>query len=222
MPKQDHYAILVAINFYPGIGNLKGPENDANDFRNWLLDPDGGDVAEENIKLICSSDFAVVEDPYDASPTETNFKKALDAWLKVNSKTWRERVGERLYLFLAGHGFTSGSISQPALFTAQASASDTAHIAAYHYAAKIQNAGFFDELVFVMDCCQDVLKASAVNEPTWLAPDRERQTLTMNALGAPRGKKAYEANPHAPPPIRGFFSSVFLEALRTAPNDEQG
>ncbi|MCK7495133.1 MAG: hypothetical protein MZW92_31595 [Comamonadaceae bacterium] len=40
------------------------------------------------------------------------------------------------------------------------SSDDRTHIAAYRYAAKIANAGFFDEIVLVMDCCQDVLKAA--------------------------------------------------------------
>ena len=32
MSKLDHYAILVAINRYPGLSDLSGPENDANEF----------------------------------------------------------------------------------------------------------------------------------------------------------------------------------------------
>jgi hypothetical protein len=224
MPKlNDHYAILVAINWYPGIGNLKGPENDAAEFKKWLMDDPGGNLDERNIRVICSSDFVpLAADPYDANPTETQFKKALNGWLKPKDD-WLGRVGERLYLFFAGHGFTAGSISDPALFTAQAQLGDTVHIAGLRYASKIQNAGFFDEIVLVMDCCQDVLKAAQVGEPTWAPPDRQRSSKVklMQAYGAPRGSKAFESS-ESSRPVHGYFSSVLMDAIRTAPDDAQG
>ena len=37
--QDDHYAILVAIQRYPGMSNLYGPENDAHEIREWLLSP---------------------------------------------------------------------------------------------------------------------------------------------------------------------------------------
>lgn len=220
--RRDHYAILVAINWYPGIGPLKGPENDAEEFKKWLMDAAGGNVDETtNIKVIRSSDFVPPAiDPDDANPTETQLKKVLNAWLRPDGN-WRGRVGERLYLFFAGHGFTAGSLNDPAIFTAQARLGDTVHIAGYRYASKIQNAGFFDEIVLIMDCCQDVLKAAQVTEPTWSPPDNLRtgQVKLMTAFGAPRGKKAFETRDS---PHHGYFSSVFMEALRTAPADNQG
>ena len=83
--REDHYAILVAITRYPGLSNLNGPENDAEDFREWLLDEAGGNLDEKHIEVICSSKFPPVnnpEDPDDANPTEREFKKVLNRWLK--------------------------------------------------------------------------------------------------------------------------------------------
>ncbi|MBL8264849.1 caspase family protein [Steroidobacter sp.] len=224
MAKKDHYAVLIAINQYPGITPLHGPEHDAEDLRAWLEAPDGGDVEPTNIVRIYSSQYGVTANPDDANPTEAHFKKVLNGWLKVSPSEWRERVGERLYLFMAGHGFTSGSLTDPALYTAQAQPGDTAHIAALRYASKIQNAGFFDEIVLIMDCCQDVLKASSVTEPTWSPPDlqKTKSVKFMQAFSAPRAQKAFESLATDPPPIRGFFSSVFMEALRTAKADDEG
>lgn len=229
MDPKSHYALLVAINRYPGLSDLAGPENDAEAFARWLKQTGGLD--DDHVKVVKSSDFAPVSDPYDANPTDSHIKKALNGWLKDGQGQWRDRVGERLYLFFAGHGFTAGSLTDPALFTAQAQLDDRTHIAAYRYAAKIANAGFFDEIVLVMDCCQDVLKAAAVTEPSWSPPDRAAsgRVKTMVALGAPRGHKAFEDKPAAPPagappapPVHGYFSQVFLEALKTAPADAQG
>lgn len=230
MAKLDHYAILVAINRYPGLTNLAGPENDADNFFRWLIDPAGGDLQnpigrppdQRRVEVIRSSDFPAVVDPYDANPTETEFKKVLNRWLK-DKDDWHDRVGERLYLFFAGHGFTAGAITDPALFTAQAQSGDTAHIAGYRYASKIQNSGFFDEIVLIMDCCQDVLKASQVGDPSWSPPDRQRSSKVklMEAYGAPRGRKAFETD-GAVGPVHGYFSSVFMEAVETAPADADG
>lgn len=230
MDPSSHFALLVAINRYPGLSDLAGPENDAAAFRAWLLDKDGGRLDLTRIVLIKSSDFNPVTDPYDANPTDSHIKKALNAWLKKDGR-WCDRVGERLYLYFAGHGFTAGSTTDPALFTAQAQLDDRTHIAAYRYAAKIANAGFFDEIVLVMDCCQDVLKAAVVAEPSWSPPDRSASTNVklFVALGAPRGRKAFEQTPEelaatgaAGAPVHGYFSSVFLEALKSAPADAGG
>ncbi len=222
----DHFALLVGISRYPGLTSLGGPENDTASFAEWLIDPAGGNLSENNVVQINSADFPPTdepEDPDNSGPTETAFKKALNNWCRDAENEWRRKVGRRLYLFFAGHGFTAGSIPDPALLTAQAQLGDTAHIAAYRYASKIVNAGFFDEVFLIMDCCQDVLKAAAVNEPTWAPPDlgASDNVLFFSAFAAPRGRKARE-NMAPDNKARGFFSRLFLEALREAPADSSG
>lgn len=219
MARTDHYAILLAINNYPGLRNLAGPENDVAAFADWLRDPKGGDVDPANIRIIKSTDFPPVADPNLANPQERAFIAALDKWMRDSQRNWVNRVGARLYLYMAGHGFTAGSsLSDPALFSAVAQNGDTAHIAGYRYASKIADAGFFDEIVLMMDCCQDVLKASQVVEPTWSPPGRNRaaQVKLLQAYGAPRGQAAFERQEAPGGPTRGYFSTVMLEALRTA------
>lgn len=171
MAKNDHYAVLVTITKYPGLSDLDGPEADGLAFAEWLTRVDGGDLPTGNITHIRSADFEPIGDVYDAKPRDMQLNKALDSLLREGTgreRRWKEKAGERLYLFFAGHGFTAGSsLSDPALFSAVAQHGDTAHIAGYRYAAKIANAGFFDEIMLFMDCCQDTLKSSQVLEPTW-------------------------------------------------------
>lgn len=226
MANDDHYAILLTINRYPGLSDLNGPENDGKDFAAWLLDPRYGNLPDdpEHICRIHSSDFTTATDPYDALPTELELKRVLNRWL-MTSDGWHDRIGERLYLFFAGHGFTAGShINDPALFSAVAQSNDTAHIAVFRYASKIANAGFFDEIVLVTDFCQDVLKASQVHEPSWKAPDRQRtgDVRLFQAYGAPRGRKSFERDIGPDGASRGLFSSVLMEALRNAPAEDDG
>jgi hypothetical protein len=225
MARADHYAILLAINYYPGLRNLEGPENDIGAFERWLKDPNGADVASANVKVIRSSDFQPpATDPNDANPTERAFIKALDGWLRIDRSNWRERVGERLYIYMAGHGFTAGaSINDPALFSAVAQIGDTSHIAGYRYVARLANAGFFDEIVLIMDCCQDVLKASQVQDPTWSPPDRgaSGRVKVLQAYGAPRGEAAFESADENGVK-RGYFSKVLMTALDSAPAEASG
>ncbi|MCK7495132.1 MAG: caspase family protein [Comamonadaceae bacterium] len=65
MDPSSHFALLVAINHYPGLSDLAGPENDAAAFKAWLLDKDGGRLDPARIVLIKSSDF----DPSHATLT---------------------------------------------------------------------------------------------------------------------------------------------------------
>jgi len=225
MANTDHYAILLAINIYPGLRNLEGPENDIAAFAAWLTDPKGGNLDPSKIQAIKSSDFPTVLDPNDANPQERAFIKALNKWVRDDKNNWLNRVGARLYIYMAGHGFTAGAtLSDPALFSAVAQNGDTAHIAGYRYAAKIANAGFFDEIILIMDCCQDVLKASQVLEPTWSPPERNKSANVkmLQAYGAPRGQAAFEREETPGGPKRGYFSTVMLEALRTALPDANG
>lgn len=231
MANADDYAILVAIQVYPGIAHLGGPENDARDLYDWLVDPDGGDLPATNIQTIYSSQYypdgasAVADsvDIYEASPDETEFKKALNQWLKDPNGDWKKRVGRRLYLFFAGHGFTAGSLTDPALYTAQAQPGDNAHIAVERYMGRLKNAGFFDEIILLLDCCQDVLKATGVTEPTWNPPDRQMnaRVQVVELFGAPRGQRAFEAA-DAGGAVRGYVTSVFMDALRTAEAEPDG
>ncbi|CAK8718037.1 Peptidase C14 caspase domain-containing protein [Candidatus Electrothrix aarhusensis] len=228
MPKNDHYAILVTITKYPGLSDLEGPEADGDAFVKWLTSPDGGDLPLDNVTHIRTADFIPFDgdDAYDAKPTETQFKRALNNLLREGEEhSWKDKAGERLYLYFGGHGHTAGtSLNDPALFSAVAQNGDTAHIAGYRYAAKIASAGFFDEILLFMDCCQDVLKASQVIEPTWSPPDRERshRVKLLQAIGAPRGKKAFERDLDGNGIVRGLFTVVVLEALHTAIPDDEG
>ena len=64
--RDDHFAILVSIKRYPGLNApLYGPENDAADFREWLLDPAGGNLPNNdfNIQWIKSSTYTPLTDP---------------------------------------------------------------------------------------------------------------------------------------------------------------
>lgn len=222
----NHYAILVAISEYPGLTKLQGPEHDADDFRKWLTAEDGGNLPEGNVTVIKSSDYPAFVDRFSAHPAEADFKRALTRLLyEADGTTLREKVGGRLYLFFAGHGFTGKRLSEAALYTAQAARNDPDHIPSKRYAERIVNTNLFDEVILIMDCCRDVDLFDTIRDPDMRLPDRQGLAAGvrfMEAYGAGRGQQARERQLVPNGDIRGLFTYAFVDALRNADGNENG
>lgn len=149
----NDYAIVVGVNRYPELGDLEGPENDACSFRDWLLAPDGGNVPAANVRVILSSDYQPAPDDVP-EPTTEKFKAAVDALHEKGTENGG-KAGERLYLFLAGHGFAP-DLESAALLMANAAARRTGHhVPGKSYANWFRQSAFFDEVVLFMDCCRE-------------------------------------------------------------------
>lgn len=220
-----HYAILLAIKSYPGLTNLEGPENDVDEFHAWLVAPDGGNVLPENITTIKSSDFPSVTDPYQAQPADVAFRAALQKLLFNADRSFKGKVGERLYLFFAGHGFASRQLNEAALYSAQATKNDPDHIAGKRYATKIVNSAAFEEVVLIMDCCRDVDLSDSIRDPTMKIPDRQglaADVRLLEAYAAGRGQQARERALEAGGKVRGIFTHALVDALRNAKGNDQG
>ena len=73
----DDWAIVVGINAYPGLSEAVGAEDDARAFRDWLADPDGGDLVPDNdhVKLIVTyHPAALLRNPQWKRPTWEDMK----------------------------------------------------------------------------------------------------------------------------------------------------
>ena len=77
------YAVVVGIAEYPGLTNLAGPDTDAQAVHDWLVDPAGGNLEEQNVELIRSAQFDPI-DPQDPKPASGGVKAAL---LRIAAKT---------------------------------------------------------------------------------------------------------------------------------------
>lgn len=219
-----HHAILFAITSYPGLTNLEGPENDVDEFKKWLLETDGGNVDTANIKVIKSSDFPVVTDPYKAQPADVAFRAALQELLFNTDRSFKGKVGERLYLFFAGHGFASRQLNDAALYSANATRNDPDHIAGKRYTARIVNSAAFEEVVLIMDCCRDVDLFDSIRDPSMKIPDRQAlaaDVRLLEAYAAGRGQQAREV-PGPDGKVRGIFTHAVVDALRNAKGNEKG
>lgn len=223
-----YYAIIVGIKYADdALNTLQGPENDARSFCDWVVLPDGGGVPEDDThrQLILSSSFGGVVEP-TAARVVAAFE-ALDAIANRNGDAGlRRRVGKRLYIYLAGHGFApSNRDDETGLLVADAKFGDyQQHILGRYCAEWAYKAYYFDEIILFMDCCRTPLHTN----PVLNFKPRE-----INAAGFEKVRRLYcfacrwsfKTREREMPPDsswRGVFTTALLEGLKGAAADERG
>src|SRR5262245_64992619 len=98
-----NWAIVVGVDRYWSEGaHLKGAVRDALSVREWLLDPNGGNVPAANLQLALSTtpNSPPVDTAFGAlEATKSNIVTAINNLMVLSSGK-----GERLYFYFAGHG----------------------------------------------------------------------------------------------------------------------
>jgi hypothetical protein len=221
----DHYAIVIGLSSYPTLGDpppadLKGPERDADAVVAWLTDPKGGGLPPENVKLIRSSDF---HSPPEPAPIGDQIAKATFIWLDSIAKKNQQagngrRVGARLYLYAAGHGF-SPRANQACLLAGDAAEEQySANVFPSGWIEWFQDAEYFREFVLWMDCCMDRVSLTQPTPPPVAAiGGGTAPARTFIGFAAPRPLKAVERPiPEDGNQWHGVFTWNLLLGLRGA------
>ena len=211
--KSEHYAVVIGLTSYPLIPlpALQGPVNDAEDFSAWLCDPQGGNVPKENIQCILSSDFGE-----ETLPFPNQIEALFESFI---TKGVQGRYGERLYIFVAGHGFGDpGNMGTTALYAANAQKMFPWHVAITDYVDWLQRHAVFDEIVLIMDCCRTINSFHEVKEPQY--PTTKGRTgadkvRLFSAFAVGRGQEAREKR-FEDGRNSGIFTKALLHALQTA------
>jgi hypothetical protein len=216
----EDWAIVVGVSRYPGISNLDGSENDATDFRKWLVKPSGGDVPPEQVRLILSSQFPDPANVTSATPTNAEVEHAFE-WIDEIAEENRKngngrRVGRRLYLYFSGHGYAP-SRDDAALLMANATPHRSGnHIAGRLWAEWLFESGYFEEIALFMDCCRDSYTTVGMR-PAHLGrvlntngiQDRKR----FYAYGTQWDRKAWERLSPVDNKVHGIFTTALLSGL---------
>ena len=158
---QEDWAIVVGIWRYPALGDLNGPQNDATAFYEWLVAPQGGAVPHDHVQLILTADdlhWPTIS-PAVAKPIAAQIQEAFDRLLDLADQSDRAgrglRIGRRLYVYLAGHGFEPQP-AEAALLGANATRQRPGHhIVGRAYVDDLRRGGYFTECVLFMDCCRE-------------------------------------------------------------------
>jgi hypothetical protein len=220
------WAVVVGLSRYPELGDLDGPENDARAFHDWLTQRAG--VPAEHTKLIVSSDFVPpATTALKARPTSERIEEAFDELCEVarqnDARMEGLKVGRRLYIFLAGHGFTPSG-DEAALLMANATPGRTYHVPGRPYANWFLRAGFFDEVILFMDCCRERYPQAPLRVPPYIdltdpsAVDRSRILCGF----ATKWSRLSREKPMPDGKVRGVFSTALMAALNGAAVDERG
>jgi hypothetical protein len=220
MPNQEDFALVIGIDLYPGMGNLKGAINDAKAFRDWLTDPQGGDVPATNIRMITSEDFPAPANVLEAHPIVDEIESYLR---EIVTKAGDNRAGRRLYIFMAGHGIQPvATLAQKpvegALLPANAdSRTLRKHAPASEYLHWFRAAGMFDEVVLFMDCCRDLAKNIPQNTVPWdQQVEVNKPSKFVIGLAAQEGTKSRET------PKDNVVGGIFTRSLLKGLNPKTG
>ncbi len=220
----DDHAIVIGIEVYPGLSGLAGPCADAVAMAEWLADPACGDVPPAHLRLLLTSDFHPPP-PHgvaDVHPVEDEvnglFRPLVSAGLTQG------RVGRRLTIYMAGHGFSDpGDMDSAALYAANAEMAFAPHVAGTAYADWFRRNGVFDEVVLIMDCCRTVIPMHSIRPPPLpnsSRPGAAGRVRSFYAYGTSWGAAARERPMNGA--VRGIFTTALIEALRGAPANARG
>lgn len=219
----DHYAIVIGLSCYPKLGdppaNLKGPENDAQAMKEWLIADTGGRLPPENVKMICSKNFSA---PPEAAPTRDDIEEGfmwLDDIAGKNQQQGKGRtVGARLYVYASGHGFSPHQRQACLLAGNAAERQFSANVFCSAWIDWLQDAGYFQEYVLWMDCCMDRFGSIQPTPPPLTAIlASSAPGPSFIAFAAPRPLKAVEKPiPDDEGKWHGVFTWNLLQGLRGA------
>ena len=231
---KDDWSIVVGIKRYPTFPRLKGPENDAMAFNDWLLDKAGGDVPKEQITLILSSHFPEAAHVSKEEPTEERIDLAFRRFVDLSDESIANgrgpRVGRRLYVYMAGHGLQIEQFEErfAVLLTANATKSVPAHVYPKAWVEHLRLSGAFDQTVLLLDACREPLTNVPPNRPIivgrWVDPVPRGARWLIGHASQDR-RTAYEKpfGPDEERDVHAIFSRALLAGLRgAAPRDTNG
>jgi hypothetical protein len=220
------WAVVIGIDRYPGFTDLKGAENDARAFFDWVTDPDGGGVPPYRARLIVSSQYSDQSAPHEARPRLTEVEEPLNELVALAAEGRASgtdfRVGRRLYLYFAGQGFAP-SFNDASLLMANATPEIIYHLSGRPIADWFFRANMFDEVVLFMDCGRERPQRVVSYAPPWVERTLEglkNRGRWFYAFSMRSSKKSRE-KPYPPGSgvTRGVFTVALLSGLTGAAYD---
>lgn len=220
---ENHYGVVVGINRYPGLRDLRFARNDAQAFANWLKKPDGGNLPSENVKLITvpDKDLPSGTPREKAKPVREQVEDALYTLRKICEKHIGEHPEDwektRLYVYVSGHGIAPEPEEAALLMADAGSDWYGRNFSCAKYLSFFEKAQFFKELVFFADCCRERITNAPPTGPTWTLVEGNNGSITkVVGFATSFGELAFEPEweENIPPDeMRGYFTKALLEGL---------
>lgn len=214
-------AIVVGIQAYPELPPaLQGPNNDARKFFTWVTTQGGVDAVAGHATLILDDD-PPAQTAVNARPTPEVIKYQFDLLEDEALRSPSGRAGDRLYLYLSGHGFGQ-SLNDAALLMANATQRRTRHhIPGRLWADHFFSNGFFSEVLLFLDCCRERYSTATLNGPgTAMCPAPPAGSRCFYGFAAKYGKLAVERAIDGR--MSGIFTATLLDALTGGASEDDG
>jgi uncharacterized caspase-like protein len=216
------FAIIIGINDYTpqnksGLRTLKGAINDANHFETWVKNPKGGNVSDENT-------FKIISEPAPLKPLQDEIDDAflaMEETIKANG-----RKAKRLYFYFAGHGLgTLNNTNDTALCLANWSENRRrSALSSEDYKDTIKQYGYFEEIIFIADCCRNTKINVTAKKPTFapIMPNANAgNTKLFVGYATQYQDQSYEIEV-GDSEMRGVFTKVLINGLNGAAANENG
>lgn len=219
MPRNErHFAVVVGINKYPGISNLKYAVNDSNAFRDWLLDPKGGNLPEENIHLLSIPDEDQ-DDPLERATARPDRKPIIEAILAVMKQAEAAIQADpnhwqncRFYFFGSGHGFTPHAREAALLMANSGPDMYGENIGTTKLSDLLEKRQPFSEVFVFADCCRQRVENAPVGGFPFSDTPKNNGTVKVFGASATRyGALAFESGD--PDLGLSYFTLAVLEGL---------
>lgn len=219
---KEDFALIIGINDYTppaanGLKTLGGAIRDANDFEEWVRDSNGGNVPPENCKKIISN----------PTPLQPIQKEIDDAYLELDALISNDiKQARRFYFYFAGHGVGLMHVTKEiALCLANWSEKRRNEaIGAELYKETFNQYGYFDEIIFILDCCRNTKVNINPAHPSFspiMQGKNAGKTKFFIAYATQYQDQAFEVEEENSE-MRGVFTKVLLDGLKGDAPTENG
>lgn len=212
---KEDFAIIIGINDYTptnlGLKTLLGAINDADKVEDWVSSATGGNVPALNIKKIISS-------PAPLKPIQVEID---DAFLEIETTIIANGGrAKRLYFYFAGHGLgiLDSTVDTGLCLANWSERRRQAALSSELYKDYIKQYGYFEEIIFIADCCRNTKISITPQQPTFRSPvpgQAAGQTKMFVAYATQYQDQSYEVE-SIDSEMRGAFTTVLLEGLKGA------
>jgi len=214
VPKNpDHYAVVIGIGQYPGLGDVAVAEGNAAAFVEWLKDVGRGDLPAENIYSLFS--FRGVGEPAAIEPADIE-----QAFISFGLQK-QQRIRKRLYFYFTGRACGS-NFDDTALLMPNSSPGNLSGISFKAYREWLSRSGLFDEIVYILDCkyveSHPGFQATSPHlhaEPTLRTSSIKEFLLTSSPVCKTESFAGADAD-------EGLLTRALLDGLRGSAVDPQG
>ena len=213
MDPAKHYALLVGLSKYPSVGDLKGPINDLKDITDWLTN----DLQIPAKNIISWPDVP----PKYRNPCADDFYGWFLDW-DAEAKVQKLPLGERVYVYYAGHGFNA-TTGQQSMVMPRTTPTTWNTVQMVPLRESLRLRGHFDEVIVIFDACRDVL--SYATDAAWLdkpiAAPGSGKVKVFSSFASKTGKKAKEID-FGGGKWAGVLTQAFLAGAKGYAADENG